>query len=149
MKQHQAHRIEAITKIVCDYGDRHHDPRSFRDLKCQPNSQAVHEAVANERQGREDAYLWVMMRGVVCLVDMVHQEEFFETVEDQKPGNECKHRPGGIDPPLAGQLKDLRQNVKTHDAQKDAGGEAENEVQPVTEPECKQPTGAGREKCDQ
>ena len=88
-----------------------------------------------------------MMHGVVGLVDMVDQYELLEAVKEQKADNERNHCPGGINLLLAGQLKNLGQNVKTHDAQEHAGGKAENKVQPVAELERKQSTGKGRKKC--
>ncbi len=89
----------------------------------------------------------VMMRGVIVLVDMVDQYELLEAVKEKKADNECNHCTGGIDPLLAGQLKNLGQNVKTHDADEHASGKAENKVQPIAEPECKQSAGKGRKEC--
>ena len=73
MNQHQANRVEAIAKVVGDYSDGHDDPNGLRDLKCQTDSDTVHKAVSSQREGRKDAYLRVVMSGVVGLMNMMDQ----------------------------------------------------------------------------
>jgi len=50
---------------------------------------------------------------------------------------------------LLGQSKDLRQDVEADDAEQNAGGEGENEMQPGAEPERKQPPGDGSAESSQ
>ena len=101
-----------------DYSDGHDDPNGLRDLKCQTDPDAVHKAVSRQREGRKDAYLRVMMSGVVGFMNIMDQYEFLDTVKEQKPDNERNHCAGGVDPLLVGQVKNLGQDVKTDDAQK-------------------------------
>src|SRR5258706_5558625 len=118
MNQHQANRVEAVTKVVGDHCDGHDDPDSLRDLKCQTDPDAVHKAVSSQCKGRKDAHLRVVMSGVVGLMNMVDQYELLDTVKEEKSNNERNHCVVGIGPLLAGQFKNLGQDGKTDDSQK-------------------------------
>ena len=51
MNQHQAYRVETVTKVVGDDSDGHDEANGLRDLKCQANPDTVHKAVSSQREG--------------------------------------------------------------------------------------------------
>src|SRR5487761_1969544 len=89
----------------------------------------------------------MVMRGVIGLVHMMDQYELLDAVKQKITDHECDHRCVDISSLFAGQLENLRQKVKAHDAQEHAGGKAQNEVQAIAELERKQSAGKSRNRC--
>jgi hypothetical protein len=138
VKEHQAHRVESITKVVSDdrHGDREPDRR--RHLERQADTHTIHEAVADQRERRQDADARMAVRGIVGLVHAVDEHEFLEPMEQQEGDDQGDHGRMSVVSFLRGELEDFRQQIERDHTQQNARGEPQEQMQSVAEPECAQ-----------
>jgi len=147
--QHQAYGVQAIAEIVRDDRDRNGEPDGFRDLKGEADADAVHEAVADQRQCGEHTGAGMLMTGVISLVRTMDQHELLEAVEQQETNRQRDHGQLAVATKLMRQFEALGQELEGNHAEQHPGGEAEHQVQFVAEPERTKPAGGCRAERDQ
>jgi hypothetical protein len=87
------------------------------------------------------------VRRVVRLVRVVEQHEFFERVEQKKPGYQRDHRAARSDAVLVREREYLGQDIERHHAEQHASGKGKDEMNAIAELEREQATRQGGEKC--
>ena len=131
MREHQADGIDSVAEIMRDNGEGYDKAGACRNLEGDANANTIHNAMADERAGREDADMGMVMCCVGTFLRMVHQHEFFEAVKEKKPEHEGDHGVHRVRPMFVRQLENFRQDIEADDTNQHAGSKAEDIMQPV------------------
>jgi hypothetical protein len=142
--------IEPVGEVVAEHGDRHHGPDGAAGLEPGPDGQAVHQAVPDQRGRGKDAKAWgvtvACVLALLTFVAAVDRHRALDDVQGQEAEDRGEHGQGNAEQ-LAGLLGEcFGYQVEADDPEHQPGGEPEDEVLLVVEPQGGEAPGQGGEE---
>lgn len=116
ISQHQRNGVHAIGEVVGDDGDGNNDADGGVNLKGEADTDTVHETVADQGQGGENANMRMGVSSVFVFVAVVEQDGFLDDMEEEETDDQSDHGCGGVKVMKFNLVDDFRKDIKSYDA---------------------------------